>query len=125
MTGMNQGPQPATTAPERASPIPKALAHALIITAILNALGGFATNAGLALLLGIIKPGAYLPFALSTSAAMHGLRSASIILLAGTIILAYPSSINELATILVPIGAGLLTGTLLRSAISETNGGLS
>ena len=120
---MNQHVAPDTTArPDRAMPLAKALTHALIIASILHATTRVATAPGVALLLGVLSPGAYLPFALSTSAAMHGIRSAALIILAGTLVLAYPATTNDLATHLVPVGAGLLAGTGLRNAIKEATG---
>lgn len=117
----NQHVAPDTTArPDRAMPLAKALTHALIIAALLHATTHIASAPGVALLLGVLSPGAYLPFALSTSAAMHGIRSAALIILAGTLVLAYPT--NDLATHLVPVGAGLLAGTGLRNAIKEATG---
>lgn len=120
---MNQQVAPDTTArPDRAMPLAKALTHALIIAALLHATTRVATAPGVALLLGVLSPGAYLPFALSTSAAMHGHRSAALLILAGTLVLAYPATTNDLATHLVPVGAGLLAGTGLRNAIKEATG---
>src|SRR3954453_17163811 len=94
----------------------RSLTHALIILTVALITSAFATR-GIATILGYLRFGSFLPFALATAPVINHQRGLLITTLAVTIAVILPCTIDELARALVPIGAGVLLGVAIQRAI--------
>jgi len=98
----------------------RTLAYAAIILAGLLLLHTLVTAQGFTAVLRIIGYGAYLPFALTTAAAITRQRGIIIAITLIVVLSIVPCTLHVFATAVAPIGAGILTGIALQHAIRDT-----
>lgn len=81
-------------------------------------------NPGLAALVGFLQYGSYIPFSIAAASALNQHKTALLALLGITVLLGAPRSLSELATMISPIGAGVVIGSITRKIITtEHNDG--
>lgn len=97
----------------------KPLAHAVIITALLNAANLLPKPGGLAFGMALVQPGAFSIFAASIAAALHDRKALVVLILGMIILLGTPNDIQDFARLLIPEGLGIITGMLARHLINE------
>lgn len=74
---------------------------------------------GVLLLLEWAAPGAYTIIAGSSAAAAHDRKDLIILILLLTMLAAYPFDLQDLARLLIPLGTGILLGSILRTTIKH------
>ena len=94
----------------------------LIAAHVVTALADQTSAPGYRTVLRFLAPGSYLPLAVALSAALHAQRGIMIILVGLIMIGIWPFTINDLARWLVPVGAGIILGSLLEIVIRESHG---
>lgn len=77
---------------------------------------------GYASVMRTLAPGAYAPLAVAMSAALHAQRGIVLVLVALIVIGIWPFTIDELATWLIPVGAGIMLGRLIQWVALESHG---
>src|SRR5580693_8451152 len=97
----------------------KPLAHAVIITAVLNAANLFAKPTGLAILMRLVQPGGFAIYGASVAASLHDRKAMVFLVLGCIILLGSPTDLEKFARLLIPEGLGIITGTLARRLIIE------
>ena len=91
----------------------------LLGAGLLNATATLPQLAGTALLLDWLSPGAYLIVASSTAAAAHDRKDLVLLTLLATLLGAYPFDAQQLERLLIPMGIGILTGSIVRSTLQH------
>jgi hypothetical protein len=91
----------------------------LALAGLLNITAFLPQRPGIAFLLAIVQPGAYLIVASATASAAHERKDLLLIVLLLTALAAYPYDAQELARLLIPLGVGILAGTLLRTTLKQ------
>jgi hypothetical protein len=92
-----------------------------ICFASINILGRLlqaAHRPGIDAVLTMLGPAAYLPLSLSWSASLLNQRILLLLLVAGLVIALWPCTLQDLATWLVPVGAGIILGQLTRTSLT-------
>jgi len=98
----------------------RTLAYAAIILAGLLLLHSLVKAQGFTAVLRIIGYGAYLPFSLTTAAAITSQRGIIITVTLIVVLSIVPCTLQVFATAVAPIGAGILIGIALQHAIRDT-----
>jgi len=98
----------------------RTLAYAAIILAGLLILSSLVKAQGFTAVLGIIGYGAYLPFSLTTAAAITNQRGIVITISIIVLLSIIPCTLQDFARAVAPIGIGILTGIALQHAIHES-----
>jgi hypothetical protein len=97
--------------------------HTLVFTVGFHLLWGLGQNVeGLRFVLAEVSAGGFVPVSASLACGMHDAKALLLGVLLLTLIVGWPSDITALATLLKPIGAGLVLGQLCRQAIREQQG---
>ena len=97
----------------------KPLSHAVIFTGVLNAANFFPKPVGVGILMHLIQPAAFTIVAASTAAALHDRRAGVLLILALIVLVGSPADMNALARFLIPLGLGIITGSLVRRLVME------
>jgi hypothetical protein len=97
----------------------KVTTWSLLLAGLFNVAALLPQVPGLALFLGLVRPGAFTIVASSIAAAAHERKDLILGILLVTVLAAYPFGIDELARLLIPLGVGILLGGLLRSALLQ------
>lgn len=97
----------------------KPLAHAIVITGLLHAVGLFSLPDGVRLALGVIEPGAYTIFSGSAAAALHDRKAWVLLILLLIGLLGYGNDLQGYARLLAPEGIGILGGMLAKTFAQE------
>jgi hypothetical protein len=92
---------------------------AIIGTALLNMLALLPHPPGVTLVLGWLQPGAYIIVASATAAAARERHDLIILILLIAMLAAYPFDLQEVARLLMPLGLGILLGSILRTTIQQ------
>jgi len=99
----------------------RTLAYAAIILAVLVMVQESVKLPGFVLVLGYLRFGSFVPFALATAAAINGQRGIVITVVILSVLSIMPCTIEVFAHALVPIGVGILAGTSLHTAITDAH----
>ena len=67
----------------------------------------------------VLQPGGFVPFAATLSAAIHLQRALVLLILAATLLAAWPWDLQGLERFMIPIGSGILAGTALGRLLRE------
>ena len=98
---------------------------ALLIMLASHVLAGLAQQSGIpgyVTIMRLLSPGLYAPLAIAMSAALHAQRSVIIILTVLIIVRIWPCTVQVLSVWLLPVGAGILLGTLVQYVLRESRG---
>ena len=95
----------------------KVLAHALACCAALHLLRTVLTGPGFALVLGSIELGGFTVVSLVAAGVLHRQPPVVLIVLGVALIATYPDT--DVIRIIIPVGGGVLLGTLLRSLVVQ------
>ena len=94
--------------------------HTIIIFAIMHLLGKLPVQRpGFDAIIVALSPGAFLPFAASTAAGLNNHKSSIYLIIAAILVGAWPYDLPALARLLIPVAAGIIAGTALRSLLRE------
>ena len=74
---------------------------------------------GLVLLMEWASPGAYTIISGSSAAAAHDRKDLIILILLLTMLAACPFDLQDVARLLIPLGSGILLGSILRNTLKE------
>ena len=97
----------------------KVIVWAIIGAGLLNVLAVLPHPAGVTLLLGWLQPGGYTIVASATAAAARDRKDLIIAIVLIAILAAYPIDGPEMARLLMPLGLGILLGSLIRSTTQQ------
>ena len=98
----------------------KVTVWALLGAGLLNGLARLPYHPpGVLLLMEWAAPGAYTIIAGSSAAAAHDRKDLIILILLLTLLAAYPFDVQDIARLLIPLGSGILLGSILRTTIKH------
>jgi hypothetical protein len=97
----------------------KVIVWAILAAGVLNAVALLPQAPGVALVLEWVQPGAYTIIASTIAAAAHDRKEMVMLILLGTLLAAYPFDVQDVARLLIPMGIGILLGSLLRTTIQQ------
>jgi hypothetical protein len=98
----------------------KVIIWALLGAGLLNGLARIPHHApGLLLLMEWAAPGAYTIIASSIAAAAHDRKDLIVLILLLTMLAAYPFDAQDVARLLIPLGSGILLGSILRTTLQQ------
>ena len=94
----------------------------LIAAHALELLAKQASAPGYAAVMRALSPGSYAPLSVAISAALHAQRSIILVLVGLIVVGIWPFTIDDLAIWLIPVGAGILLGSLIQRLVMESHG---